>query len=117
MNLQSIFTELEKVDNEFFDCLEHVSRRGLFSTLTQKTIAIASPAVLASALTKSYGQSSQLPENVVDVRNFALLLEHLEHEFYELGTNQPGLIPDAYKPAFEYIRRHEQLHVRLLKTV
>ena len=117
MNLQSIFTELEAVDNEFFDRLEHVSRRGLFNTLTKKTIAVAAPAILASALTESYGQSSQLPDNVVDVLNFALLLEYLEYEFYELGTNQPGLIPVAYKPAFEYIRRHEQIHVKLLKTV
>ncbi|GAB3016421.1 ferritin-like domain-containing protein [Spirosoma pulveris] len=117
MNLQSIFTELEQVDGDFFDRLEHVSRRGLFSTLTRKTVAVAAPAIMASALTNAYGQSSQLPQNVVDVLNFALLLEYLESNFYEIGTNTPGLIPDPYKPAFEYIRRHEELHVKLLKTV
>ncbi len=117
MNLQSIFTELEKVDNEFFDRLDHVSRRGLFSSLTRKTVAAAAPAIMASALTKAYGQSSQLPQNVVDVLNFALLLEYLESDFYEFGTNVPGLIPDQYKLAFEYIRRHEELHVKLLKSV
>jgi hypothetical protein len=117
MNLQSIFTELEKVDSEFFDRLEHVSRRGLFSSLTRKTVAVAAPAILASALTKSYGQSSELPQNVVDVLNFALLLEYLESDFYEFGTNVSGLIPDQDKLAFEYIRRHEELHVKLLKMV
>ncbi|GAB2527685.1 ferritin-like domain-containing protein [Spirosoma aerophilum] len=117
MNLQSIFTELEKVDSDFFDRLEHVSRRGLFSSLTRKTVAVAAPAILASALTKSYGQSSELPQNVVDVLNFALLLEYLESDFYEFGTNVPGLIPDQDKLAFEYIRRHEELHVKLLKMV
>jgi rubrerythrin len=117
MNLQSIFTELEKVDGEFFDRLDHVSRRGLFSTLTRKTVAAAAPAIMASALTKAYGQSSQLPQNVVDVLNFALTLEYLESGFYEFGTNVPGLIPNEFKPAFEYIRRHEELHVKLLKMV
>lgn len=117
MNLQSIFTELEKVDSEFFDRLEHVSRRGLFSSLTRKTVAVAAPAILASALTEAYGQSADLPQNVVDVLNFALLLEYLESNFYEVGTNVPGLIPDQDKLAFEYIRRHEELHVKLLKMV
>ncbi|GAB3784268.1 hypothetical protein GCM10028818_43610 [Spirosoma horti] len=117
MNLQSIFTELDKVDEEFFDRLEHVSRRGLFSTLTRKTVAVAAPAIMASALTKAYGQSSELPQNVVDVLNFALLLEYLESNFYEFGTNVPGLIPNEFKLAFEYIRRHEELHVKLLKSV
>ncbi|ADB38826.1 ferritin-like domain-containing protein [Spirosoma linguale] len=117
MNLQSIFTELQQVDGEFFDRLEHVSRRGLFSSLTRKTVAVAAPAIMASALTNAYGQSSQLPQNVVDVLNFALLLEYLESDFYEIGTNTPGLIPDQHKLAFEYIRRHEELHVKLLKKV
>ena len=80
-------------------------------------MALAAPAILASALTEAYGQSSQLPQNVVDVLNFALLLEYLESDFYELGTNSPGLIPDQYKLPFEYIRRHEQIHVWLLKKV
>lgn len=116
MNLQSIFAELEQVDSEFFDRLEHVSRRGLFSSLTKKTVAIAAPSILASALTSAYGQSSALPDNVVDVLNFALTLEYLEYRFYDIGTNLT-MIPSQYKPAFELIRRHEQLHVNLLKMV
>ncbi|GAB4016728.1 ferritin-like domain-containing protein [Spirosoma sp. KCTC 42546] len=116
MNLQSIFAELEQVDNEFFDRLEHVSRRGLFSSLTKKTVAVAAPSILASALTSAYGQSSALPDNVVDVLNFALTLEYLEYRFYDIGNNLT-MIPSQYKPAFELIRRHEQIHVNLLKTV
>ncbi len=114
MNLQNIFSEIEKVDGEIFDRLAHVSRRGLFSSLTKKTIAVAAPAIMASAMNKAYGQA--LPANVVDVLNFALALEYLEFEFYDLGNNLT-MIPTRYKDAFEIIRRHEQVHVRLLRNV
>ncbi len=116
MNLQSIFSQLDQVDNEFFDRLEHVSRRGLFNSLTKKTVALAAPAIMASALTEAYGQSSSLPDDVVDVLNFALTLEYLEYRFYDTGTNVT-MIPSQYKAAFELIRRHEQIHVKLLQTV
>ncbi|MVM32405.1 ferritin-like domain-containing protein [Spirosoma sp. HMF4905] len=114
MNLQNILNEIEKVDGEIFDRLAHVSRRGLFSSLTKKTIALAAPAVMASALNKSYGQA--LPQGVKDVLNFALALEYLEFTFYDYGHNL-AMIPTNYKPAFELIRQHEQVHVRLLKSV
>ena len=116
MNLQNLFSEIEKVDGEIFDRLAHVSRRSLFSSLTKKTIAVAAPAIMASALTTAYGQASGLPQNVKDVLNFALALEYLEFEFYDTGNNL-AMIPSAYKDAFEIIRRHEQVHVRLLKSV
>lgn len=116
MNLQNLFSEIEKVDGEIFDRLAHVSRRGLFSSLTKKTIAVAAPAIMASALTKAYGQSSALPQNVKDVLNFALKLEYLEYTFYDYGNNLTP-IPSSYKPAFDLIRQHEEVHVKLLKTV
>jgi hypothetical protein len=116
MNLQNLFSEIEKVDGEIFDRLAHVSRRSLFSSLTKKTIAVAAPAIMASALTKSYGQASGLPQGVKDVLNFALALEYLEFTFYDYGHNL-SMIPNNYKAAFELIRQHEQVHVRLLKSV
>lgn len=114
MNLQNIISEIEKVDGEIFDRLAHVSRRGLFSSLTKKTIAVAAPAIMASALNKSYGQA--LPQGVKDVLNFALALEYLESGFYNAGGNLT-MIPTVYKEGFEIIRRHEEVHVRLLKSV
>ena len=116
MNLQSIFSELEQVDQEFFERMAHVSRRGLFNSLTKKTVAVAAPAVMASALTEAYGQASTLPDNVVDVLNFALTLEYLEYRFYDAGKNF-GTIPAALRLPFELIRQHEEIHVKLLKTV
>lgn len=114
MNLQNILSEIEKVDGEIVDRLAHVSRRGLFNSLTKKTIAVAAPAIMASALNKAYG--ADLPQNVKDVLNFALALEYLEFTFYDYGRNL-SMIPNDYKMAFEIIRQHEQVHVRLLKSV
>ncbi|GAB4040749.1 ferritin-like domain-containing protein [Spirosoma gilvum] len=116
MNLQNLFNELEQVDGDFIGRMEHVSRRGLFSALTKKTVAVAAPTILASALNTAYGQGMTLPDNVVDVLNFALTLEYLEYRFYDVGTNLT-MIPSQYKPAFELIRQHEELHVKLLKKV
>jgi rubrerythrin len=118
MNLQNILTELANVDGELTDRMAHVSRRGLFGSLTRKTIAAAAPMVMASALTSAYGQGSGLPGNVVDVLNFALLLEYAESDFYNRGAMSSSLaVPMQYREMFAQIRKHENAHVRLLKSV
>ncbi|QJW88136.1 ferritin-like domain-containing protein [Spirosoma taeanense] len=116
MNLQNIISELEKVDGEVYDRLKHVSRRHLFSMFGRKAAAVAAPTVLASALTKAYGE---VPDPVIaDVLNFALTLEYLEAEFYNVGMDMPGLIPaGAPRVVFTQIRMHENAHVNLLKSV
>ena len=118
MNLQNIFSELEKVDGDVYDRLQHVSRRHLFSMFGRKAAAAAAPAVMVSALTNAYGQGTSLSADIVDVLNFALTLEYLEAEYYNVGMDMPGLIP-AVEPRVVYgqIRMHENAHVALLKQV
>ena len=56
-----------------------------------------------------------LPQQVVDVLNFALTLEYLEAAFYKTGNSTKGLIPAKYKAMFKTIGAHETAHVALLK--
>ncbi|MGF7217291.1 rubrerythrin [Spirosoma lacussanchae] len=118
MNLQNIISEIEKVDGEVVDRLAHVSRRSMFNMIGRKAAAVAAPTVLASALNKAYGQAAGLNPDIIDVLNFALTLEYLEAEFYNVGLDMPGLITDsAARIAFTQIRKHENAHVAVLKSV
>lgn len=115
MNLQNILSELEKVDGDVYDRLEHVSRRHMFSMIGRKAAAVAAPTVLASALNKAYGQS--LDPVVVEVLNFALTLEYLESEYYNVGMDIPGLLTGTARTVYAQIQKHENAHVKLLKSV
>lgn len=116
MNLQSIFNELEKVDGEVFDRLAQVSRRHMFGSMAWRAVTTAAPAVVASSINQAYGQGASLPADVVDVLNFALTLEYLESEFYNVGLAYPGLIPQQFIRTFLTIAKHENQHVAFLKS-
>ncbi|WP_373519995.1 ferritin-like domain-containing protein [Aquiflexum sp.] len=94
------------------------TRREAFKKLTNfgKNIAMAAiPVGLASVgSNKAYAQGSV---SVLDVLNFALLLEFLEAEFYTTGLHCDHLIPDGKDRAiFEVIEKHEVDHVEFLKA-
>jgi rubrerythrin len=96
-----------------------VSRRGV---LTQGgkmagAIAVASVPVAFGLMAKSaFAQSSVLPQDIIDVLNFALKLEYLEDEFYRMGLDS-GVISSPDLPIFETISAHETAHVALLESV
>ena len=118
MNLQNIFSEIEKVDADVYDRMD--SRRSVmkeFASFSGKVALAAMPLALGSIFKKAYGQT---PPDVLDVLQFALTLEYLEAEFYTLGVARTGVQANAGAAgiaAFIKIRDHENTHVAFFRSV
>lgn len=110
MDIFKLLTDIEKVDADVFDRLNHISRRSLFGSFSKKTAAVAVPAIIASSLNKAYATTP----GALDVLNYALTLEYLENEFYLKGNATSGLIPATDKAIFAQIGKHETQHVNFL---
>ncbi|SRX52697.1 ferritin-like domain-containing protein [Aequorivita sp. CIP111184] len=100
---------------------EKSSRRDSFQQFKNvgKNVALASiPFALAAtssktkAATLAMGFGNKMASNE-DVLKFALTLEYLEREFYQLGLDS-GVIPSEDETVFSTISRHEDAHVDFL---
>ncbi|MDQ3515232.1 MAG: ferritin-like domain-containing protein [Gemmatimonadota bacterium] len=112
-------TLLETIDPEIADRVvarrEDISRGASVSSPLAAALAIGSVPIALAALAKDVG--AQSASDVIDVLQFALLLEHLEAEFYIRGTDAAGLIPAADRTIFLTIRGHEITHVAALQQM
>jgi hypothetical protein len=91
------------------------NRREFFKSSLVKLGTLASaPMVLAMASQQAFGQ--ELPQELVDVLNYALTLEHIEDAFYRSGL-EAGVIPSDYETIFQHIGLHEAQHVAFLSGV
>ncbi|MGH7482621.1 MAG: ferritin-like domain-containing protein [Longimicrobiales bacterium] len=109
---------LERIDPELLDRM--TSRRGLFREGAGAARAVAASSIplgLAGLAKRAFAQASGLPQEIVDALNFALTLEYLEDEFYQMGNAASGLIPAGDQVVFQQIGAHETAHVAFLESV
>ena len=95
---------------------EEISRGASASSKVVAALALGSIPVAFAALSKeAYGQT---PTDVLDVLQFALVLEFLEAEFYNRGVANATLMgmPASDLPVFQNIQSHENQHVSFLQA-
>lgn len=115
MTLDSKDTVMGGLDPEVVARVDQARRELLFGSA--KKLALFASAPLAFALSAKKAFAQDLPQQVVEVLQFALTLEHIEDAFYRTGLGQDGLIPEQYLGVFRHIGLHESQHVALLESV
>jgi ferritin-like protein len=111
-------TVLGGIDPEITERLvsrrDAISRGASTSTKVAAGLALASVPVALAALAKDAFAATTLPQDIIDVLNFALTLEYLESSFYNVGVGTSGLIPATDMAIFTQIQKHENAHVVFL---
>ncbi len=88
----------------------------MFARFGGQALVASAPVMLAMASSEAFAAGG-LPQQVVDVLNYALTLEYFEANFYKNANKAEDLIPAKYRGLFREIGRHEAGHVALLNGV
>lgn len=115
MTTENNITVLGGLDPEVIERVNESKRELFFGSARKMALFASAPLALALGANKAFGQ--ELPQQVKDVLNFALTLEHIEDYFYRTGLAQEGLIPHELVDIFRHIGLHEAQHVALLESV
>lgn len=115
MNINQLLNifNLDKIDQD--EIKSTGERRGFIRRAGQFSVK-AALAALPIGLTMMPKIVRAQGSSVVNVLNFALLLEYLERDFYRMGLDASGLIPGSDREIFQQIYDHEAAHVEFLKS-
>lgn len=113
MNLKALLNilEVDKIDQ---DEVKFIGERRCFIRKASDFSLKAALATLPIALTMMPKVVKAQSSTVVATLNFALLLEYLERDFYKMGLDASGLIPESDRTVFTQIHKHEAAHVDFL---
>lgn len=115
MNFFQIIDDIAKVDPEVYDRFD--SRRAVFRNFLgygKKATATAVPLAVSALFSKAYGQTSALPQVVIDTLNLALQLEYLEKYYYQTALAS-NILNAEQTAAFTIILNDENLHIATLR--
>jgi len=97
------------------DSFSQMKNVGKNFALASIPFALAATSKKTSAATMSMS-SAMFQASPTEVLNFALTLEYLERDFYQMGMDTAGLIPMEDRKVFGQILKHEISHVNFLAT-
>lgn len=110
MKLENLLTDIQsKVEDT------NKSRRDVIGDISKMSLTAALAALpLGLGLFNPKTLQAQPSQGVIDVLNFALKLEYLEAEFYQMGVSS-GMFSGGEFTVINQISKHETAHVALLK--
>ncbi|WP_310991683.1 ferritin-like domain-containing protein [Aequorivita marina] len=95
------------------DSFDHLKTLGKNVALASIPFGLAATSAKTKAATMAMG-SAMTMASPTEILNFALTLEYLERNFYQMGLDTNGLIPSEDRETFAQISKHETSHVDFL---
>lgn len=122
MNILKLLDKLS--DDKFFtkeasrlETLTNISSFGKKAAVTAVPLGLGTlMATPAKAETTTTTNTMFFKSVLTDALQLALVLEYLENEYYAMGLAAGTLIPNADRPVFMQISKHESAHVTFLKS-
>lgn len=114
MNLKQLLNiiDLDKIDQD--EVRFQSERRGFMKKAGQFSFKTALASLPIAMMVPGVAKAQS--NTVINTLNFALLLEYLERDFYRMGLDASGLIPNSDRVVFEQIHKHEAAHVEFLRS-